>query len=580
MTSITGWPDGPPAATAKATSLRDALIAVGVLLMTLNLFEVAVPSATTSLLGSLVDAAVVTTYTVTGLVAWYRRPHNATGRLMVVTALAVWAASMADDDIAVFHVVGSVVSALPLALLLHLLLGFPSGRLDSRAARVTVTAGYLVAVVPQVLKLLAPEMYSVIWNIQAALGLVPLAATFVLASRRLAVMPGVVRRQMLPFIGYGCLAIAVIAVAVIVIHIAPGTSAEDVAAIVQLLILCGLPLAFLVGLTAGAFGRAGEVEEVARGISAASVEPALLDDLMVRALGDPSARVLWATGDARDRFVDSSGSPLDPPERGGWWPIGMRRAPVGGLAYDQGLVADADLVATVAAPLVLAMDNRRLVVELRSALQALQKAAEEVRTSRRRIVTAADTERRRIAQDLHDGAQQRVVLVGLEVQRLSRLAGDPEELRSGVKRVAGLCESLLDDLRNLVHGIMPGKLRDQGLVAAVHELAEQLPVPVRVDAPTDLGRLDTEVESTAYFVVAEALTNAVKHAHAGEVLVTLGTSDGQLLVDVVDDGRGSGEAVWGFGLRSLQDRVEALDGALTVGPGPTGGTRVTAVVSG
>ncbi|HEU5000853.1 MAG TPA: sensor histidine kinase [Lapillicoccus sp.] len=580
MTSLTGWPDGLPAATAKATSLRDALIGIGVLLMTLNVFEVAVPSATTSLLGSLVDAAVVTTYTVTGLVAWYRRPHNATGRLMVVTALAAWAASMQDDDIAVFHVVGSVVSALPLALLLHLLLGFPSGRLAGRAARVTVTAGYLVAVVPQVLKLLAPEMYTVIWNAQAGLGLVTLAATFVLASRRLAAMPGVVRRQLLPFIGYGCVAIAVIAVTVIVIHVAPGTSADYIANIIQLLVICGLPLAFLVGLTAGAFGRAGEVEEVARGISAASVEPALLDDLMVRALGDSSARVLWATGGQRDRFVDSAGTPLETPDQGGWWPIGMPAAPAGGLAYDRDLVADADLVATVAAPLELAMDNRRLVVELRSALQRLQEAADEVRTSRRRIVTAADTERRRIAQDLHDGAQQRVVLVGLEVHRLSRLAGDPDGLRSGVRRVAGLCESLLDDLRNLVHGIMPGKLRDQGLVAAVHELADQLPVPVRVEVPQDLGRLDTEVESTAYFVVAEALTNAVKHAAASEVVVTLGQADGHLLVDVSDDGRGTADARWGFGLRSLQDRVEALDGTLTVEPGPAGGTRVSAVVSG
>jgi signal transduction histidine kinase len=146
--------------------------------------------------------------------------------------------------------------------------------------------------------------------------------------------------------------------------------------------------------------------------------------------------------------------------------------------------------------------------------------------------------------------------------------------------VAGLCESLLDDLRNLVHGIMPAALRDQGLVAAVHDLADQVPVPVRVDAPTDLGAMDSEVESTAYFVVAEALTNAVKHAAAGRIVVTLDRPDGQLLVDVSDDGRGAGDTAWGFGLRSLQDRVEALDGTLSVRPGPAGGTRVTATVSG
>jgi signal transduction histidine kinase len=557
MTTLSGWPVGVVAAPAKATSLRDALIGVGVLLMILNLFEVAVPSATTSLLDSLIDAAVVATYTVTGLVAWYRRPHNATGRLMVVTALAVWAASMQDDDIAVFHVVGSLVSPLPLALILHLLLAFPSGRLSSRAARVTVAAGYLVAVVPQAAKLVAPGTAAAMWNVQAGLGLLTLAATFLLASRRLAAMPGVVRRQLLPFIGYGCLAIAVIAVTVIVIHLAPDTGVAYLANVLQLVILCGLPLAFLVGLTAGAFGRAGEVEEMARGVSEASVEPALLDNLMVRALGDPSARILW-TADAG--LVDHAGTPVAVPDAG-WWPIGGQR---GGLAYDPDLVADVGLVATVAGPLELAMDNRHLVVELR--------------TSRRRVVAAADAERRRIAQDLHDGAQQRVVLVGMEVQRLGRQAADADAVRSGATRVAGLCETLLDDLRDLVQGIMPGKLRDQGLLAAVAELTGQLPVPVRLQTHGDLERMGAEVESTGYFVVAEALTNAVKHANATEIAVTMARRDGRLRIEVTDDGRGPGDAVFGFGLRSLRDRVESLDGTLTLGPGLRGGTSVTADV--
>jgi signal transduction histidine kinase len=359
-------------------------------------------------------------------------------------------------------------------------------------------------------------------------------------------------------------AVAVIAVCVAVLHFATDPQVQDLAEVVQLVVLCGLPLAFVVGKTVGAFGRAGEVEEVARGLSEASAEPALLDDLMVRALGDPSARVVWAAGADRDCVVDSEGTPFGVRQDRGWWPIGADRPPAGGLLYDADLVADTGLVATVAAPLALAIDNRRLVVELRSALHQLHLAAEDVRTSRRRIVVAADAERRRIAQDLHDGAQQRIVVVGMEVQRLARRADDADLVRSVVARVAALCELLLDELRGLVQGIMPSRLQERGLEAAVVALADQLPVRVRVDVATRLERMDAEVESTGYFVVAEALTNAMKHAGASEIVVAIAARNGRLRIEVTDDGRGPADADLGFGLRSLRDRVETLDGTLAL----------------
>jgi signal transduction histidine kinase len=234
------------------------------------------------------------------------------------------------------------------------------------------------------------------------------------------------------------------------------------------------------------------------------------------------------------------------------------------VSYDRTLIGDTGVVATVAAPLELAIDNRRLVVDLRSAVQRLDDAAEEVRTSRRRIVVAADAERRRISRDLHDGAQQRIVLVGLEIQRMGRRAEDPDFVRSVSARVGEQVRSLVDELRSLVQGIMPATLQESGLAAGVEALAEQMPMTVQVEVVGTLDRMDAEVESTGYFVVAEALTNAVKHAGAQTVSVVMTTRDGRLEIAVTDDGRGAADAAPGFGLRSLEDRVSALDGTVSL----------------
>ena len=587
MTPLHGPAEGRPAADGRpvaagasgAPSLRAALIGIGILMTALCLVELAIPSRSRGLGGSLLDGALVAIFTVTGLAAWHRRPHNATGRLMLPAALALWASGTYDDSIPALRVLGTLTSSLPLALLLHLLLAFPSGRLGSRAARAIVAVSYLVSVAPQIVVVLQPGAKEIAWTLQAAGGMAALAATVVLWGVRFSRMPALPRRQLLPFIGYGCAAIAVIGVTVVVLHLDARPGAQQAATVVQLLMLGGLPVAFLVGLTFGAFGHAGEVAEMAAGVSAASVEPALLDALAVRALGDPSARVLWAseaTGADPARFVDSAGQALAVPPERGWWPIGPPEAPVGGLVFDRELIADRGLVATVSAQLGLAMEKQRLVVELRSAVQQLHVAAEELQTSRRRIVVAADAERRRIAQDLHDGAQQRIVLVGIDVQRMARQADDSSFVRSEAARIAERCGSLLDELRSLVEGLMPSRLKDHGLEAAVAALADQIRIPVRIEVVAPLGRMAAEVESTGYFVIAEALTNAVKHAGAREIVVVLTVSDGRLRIAVVDDGKGPAGAVPGFGMRSLRDRVETLGGTMTLEPARDGGTTLRA----
>lgn len=558
---------------SPGAGLRDALLAIAALMTLLVLVELAVPAGS-SMAASVLDAISVAAFTVTGLIAWRRRPHNRIGRLMVATAAVLLVAGMSDDDLPALRILGQVAESLPLAVLIHLLLAYPSGRLDGRAARITVVAGYAVALglqYPQ--RLLAPGAADALWNVQAGLGLLTLVAAFVLVSRRLATAPGPVRRHLAPFILAGCVMLVVVVGSLFVLHFDPAPDAADLAVLGQVAAVSILPAAFVVGMLGGAFGRAGELEELALGIADASAEPALLDALVVRALGDPSARVRWTVD---GELVDSDGRPVDPmAEPGaarGWYPIGPVDRPAGGLAYDRSLIADPALVAGASAPLALAIDHRRLVVDLRAAVRQLDAAAEQLRESRRRIVVAADAERRRVARDLHDGPQQRIVLIGIEAQRIGRRADDPGFVRQLAGTVSEQLRDLLDDLRSLVHGIMPGTLTERGLPAAISVLAEGIPVPVESRVDPGIGRLPAEVESTGYFVVAEALTNAVKHAAAGRIGIDVRIVDGRLEITVDDDGVGPGAGEPGFGLRSLADRVAALGGTVTLRPGPTRGS--------
>jgi signal transduction histidine kinase len=562
--------------------LRDPLLVIAALMTLLVLVEWAVPVTSPGPAASTLDAVAVAAFTVTGLIAWWRRPHNRIGRLMVATATALLVAGMEDDDLPALRTIGQVCASLPLAVLIHLLLAYPSGRLDGRAARVTAGAGYAVALglqYPQ--QLLAPNAADALWNVQAGLGLMVLIAAFVLVSRRLATAPAAVRRHLAPFILAGCAMLAAVVGSLFVLHVDPDPDAADLAVLIQVAAISILPAAFVVGMLGGAFGRAGELEELALGIADASAEPALLDALVVRALGDPSARVWWMVdGEFRGSDGRTGEAPPDPVTEPagsrGWWPIGPAGAPVGGLSYDGSLIADPALIAGTSAPLALAIDHRRLVVDLRTAVRRLDEAADQVRESRRRIVVAADAERRRIARDLHDGPQQRIVLIGIEAQRIGRRADDAQFVRQVAESVSEQLRHLLDDLRSLVHGIMPGTLTERGLPGAIKVLADGVPVPVDVRIDPGIGRLPAEVESTGYFVVAEALTNAVKHAAAARIRIGLRIAGGRLEVEVTDDGVGPGPAEPGFGLRSLTDRVAALDGTVALLPGPTGGTTLRA----
>jgi signal transduction histidine kinase len=212
--------------------------------------------------------------------------------------------------------------------------------------------------------------------------------------------------------------------------------------------------------------------------------------------------------------------------------------------------------------------------ELVTAALANADAREQLAASRRRIVETADEARRRIERDLHDGAQQRLVSLALELRLLrDRLQVDPETARELDSARAELDEALAE-LRELARGIHPSVLADRGLPAAIESLSSRAPVPVEL-ALSGCDGLPPAVETTVYFLVAEALTNVAKHADCERVAVEVRASDEWLAAEVRDDGVGGADGS-GSGLRGLADRVNALGGTLAIESAPGSGTIVAA----
>jgi PAS domain S-box-containing protein len=224
------------------------------------------------------------------------------------------------------------------------------------------------------------------------------------------------------------------------------------------------------------------------------------------------------------------------------------------------------------------------VTERRAAEEALRRReieaarTEELRASRARIVEAADAARRKIERDLHDGAQQRLVALALQVRLAkARLEKHPGEAAPFLERMAGELGDASSELRELARGIHPAVLTERGLGPAIEALAARAPIPVEIlDVPED--RLHPNTETTAYYTVAEALTNVAKYAQASHASVRLAVAGAELQVEVRDDGVGGARASTGSGLSGLADRVGAVDGTLAVESPPGEGTLIRAVL--
>jgi signal transduction histidine kinase len=215
--------------------------------------------------------------------------------------------------------------------------------------------------------------------------------------------------------------------------------------------------------------------------------------------------------------------------------------------------------------------------ELVSLAVASAQAREDLTASRRRIVTSGDEQRRKLERNLHDGAQQRLVAAAVELRHVRTLLdADPGSAAEALGSVAAELDLALEDLRELARGLHPAALTVHGLRSALETLVARLPVPVTIEA-ADISA-PAEIEATAYYIVAEALTNIAKHAQATEATVSIRDDDGVLRLQITDDGCGGAAPSGGSGLLGLRDRAEAAGGTLHVVSPPGRGTTVTATL--
>ena len=297
-------------------------------------------------------------------------------------------------------------------------------------------------------------------------------------------------------------------------------------------------------------------------------------DALRTTLGDPSVVLLRPV--ATGGWSDERGHPATLPPTSGDRAVtlvGPDEGPLAAIVHDPGLRDQPELIESVARVLRLAFENERLEAELRDQLQA-------VRESRQRIITATEAERRRLERDLHDGAQQRLVGVSLALQQARGTADAevvPDALRAQLEVAAQETAEAIRELRELARGIHPAILEDEGLGPAVAALTRRVGIPVTLALEVD-GRLPRLVESTAYFTIAEALTNTQRHARASRATVRVIHTDGQLELEVHDDGLGGAEPARGSGLRGLADRVLAVGGTLEVHSDAGLGTRLRATI--
>ena len=321
--------------------------------------------------------------------------------------------------------------------------------------------------------------------------------------------------------------------------------------------LVGLPVGFLVGLLRSEheMSSVGDlVVKLSDGMLPEQLQPAL-----ARTLHDPSLEVLYWLP-TLGRYADLSGKNVGlpaPNSSRAATVLGDPGSPVAALVYDSSLRTQAKLVDTAAAAVRLALENARLQVQLRAQL-------DDVRQSRARLVDAADSERRRVERDLHDGAQQQLVTLLLSLQ-----LAKAEAVRSSDSKTAHLLEDsieslrqALDELRSLARGIHPTILAEAGLMPAIRSLADRCPIPVEVTG--ELDRIEPKLEMALYFVAAEAITNAVKHSEGQRICVDVRRGSGWATVDISDDGIGGADLTRGTGLVGLADRIAAVGGRLSV----------------
>jgi signal transduction histidine kinase len=517
------------------------------------------------------------------LAIWEAKPRNVVGPL-----LFVWAAWFVLSPVRYAHIpwvvgVSWIVDGVVAICFGYAMLAYPSGRLPGRPERSLVIGGFLTIVLVHFLQLLWSPIEDLFggdlagcrqsclssppWlgidrpiardlNSGQTILVVVLGVAFVsLVGRRLSRASLRERHLLFPI----ALAAVVVATKYVVEAFFPSHAggAWDAPDIVDHVTTLGVAVVFLLGTYASRVDRAHVADLLAR---LGGAQPDELQPMLAQVLRDPDLRLLTDTDD------QVSDRPLG--QHQVTTPIRRDTGEVlASLQHDRSVLSDRRLLSSVTAAAGLALENADLHARLRAQLG-------EVRESRARLVHASDTERRRLERNLHDGAQQRLLALGLALQLAQQASEtDDAELQRLLKEAQIELDAAIDDLRQLARGINPAVLTDHGLAHAVQTLANRSAVPVQVrSVPSQ--RFTTELETTAYYVISEGLQNVAKYSQAHSASVCVNATGGKLHIEVADDGVGGATLSADGGLRGLIDRVDAVHGHLLLSSPPGQGTRL------
>ena len=491
-----------------------------------------------------------------GLIAIWRRPSG-TGPLLVGAGFTWFLGNFAALDSPLLAWLAAHAVYLHRGVLIHAVLAFPGWRPPTVVGRAAVVIGYASSlVVPLARSAIAVLFVSAImiaaawWDLRVALG----------PSRRIQVI--VLRAAV--WLG---VALSGAALAPLIVN---GAVVGRAVLLTYQMALIALAVGLLVALLLSSWERTGVsdlVVELAVG-RASSVATSL-----ARALGDPTLQVgYWVP--ERGGYVDAAGQPVnlpDPDSGRAVTPVEWEGTRIAVLIHDPAVAAGTGLGKSVSMAAGLAATNARLQAQVRDQLA-------QVQASRRRLVETAADERHRLERRMRAGAARRLE----EVADLLSAADDvvtslnESELAATIDRAKWRLDHTRDEMAELARGLYPATLAERGLAAALSELAGQSAVPVKLTVSA-VG-VPPDVAAVAYFVVAEALSNAAKYAKARTVTVTADVRDARLVVTVIDDGVGGADPGKGSGLRGLADRVEALEGTMRIDSPEDTGTRLAAEI--
>ena len=578
------------------SSLRAALIALFAASVAMAAVMVALVVSsdheTAKGLTATLGPAIGLSYCATGLFAWFRRPHNRFGALMTGVGFAWFISALTESNDPWVYTLGIYLASLYLVFVGHMLLAFPTGRLETTQARVLIAIAYLDALLVQIPFFLlggdisteahAPDnawaivdnpdgaqVFSSVAQLVSAVLIVWLGVQLV-QKRQVASAPQ--RRAIAPVLWTGVVLMGTLAVAVVQQLFGGDNVLVGGPSVASLVAFAALPWAYLIGLVRTRYSRAGAVGDLVERLNAQGVEGESLRDALADALGDRSLTLaFWSRGS--ERYVDAHGQPVDlPPATSrsrAVTEIERESVPVAAIVHDAALLDEPGLVRAAGAAAALALENERLEAELKARVAELQ-------ASRAKVIEVGFSERRALERNLHDGAQQRLVALSLQLGLAkSKLREDPDVAERILEGARTELASALEELRELARGIHPAILTDRGLAPALEALASRAPVPVEIDAVPD-SRMPMPVEAVAYFVVAESLTNMAKYADAEYASVRVLRENGYAVVKIEDNGIGGADPSAGSGLRGLADRLAALDGRLEVDSPPGVGTTVRA----